>query len=103
MARLGIVLYWAATAIAVALVVLAVFAYFTATGTGALQGALFIVAFAGGLADRPRDIVPARWPLTPRYGFRNSSGSLATFTAIPPRLVFGERRKVIQAGVRAVS
>jgi hypothetical protein len=47
MARLGIVLYWAATAIAISLVVLAVFAYFTATGTGALQGALFIVAFAG--------------------------------------------------------
>ena len=47
MARFGIVLYWAATAIAIALVVLAVFAYFTASGTGALQGALFIVAFAG--------------------------------------------------------
>jgi hypothetical protein len=29
MARLGIVLYWAATAIAIALVVIAVFAYFT--------------------------------------------------------------------------
>jgi hypothetical protein len=47
MARLGIVLYWAATAIAIALVVIAVFAYFTATGTGALQSALLIVAFAG--------------------------------------------------------
>ncbi len=47
MARLGTVLYWAATAIAIGLVVLAVFAYFTATGSGALQGALFIVAFAG--------------------------------------------------------
>ena len=47
MARLGIVLYWAATAIAIALVVIAVFAYFTATGTGALQSAVLIVAFAG--------------------------------------------------------
>jgi hypothetical protein len=47
LARLGTVLYWAATAIAIALVVFAVFAYFTATGSGALQGALFIVAFAG--------------------------------------------------------
>ena len=46
MARLGIVLYWAATAIAVALVVLAVFAYFTATGSGALAGSVLIVAFA---------------------------------------------------------
>ena len=45
MARLGIVLYWAATVIAVALVVLAVFAYFTATGSGALAG-------LGGLVDR---------------------------------------------------
>ena len=47
MARLGIVLYWAATAIAVALVALAVFAYFTATGGGALAGSVLIVAFAG--------------------------------------------------------
>jgi hypothetical protein len=47
MARLGIVLYWAAAVIAIAVVVLAGFAYFTATGTGALQGAMFIVAFAG--------------------------------------------------------
>jgi hypothetical protein len=47
MARLGIVLYWVATAIAVALVVLAVFAYFTATGSGALAGSVLIVAFAG--------------------------------------------------------
>jgi hypothetical protein len=47
MARLGIALYWAATAIAIALVVIAVFAYFTATGSGALQSALLIVAFAG--------------------------------------------------------
>jgi hypothetical protein len=37
LARLGNVLYW----------VLAVLAYFTATGTGALQSALLIVAFAG--------------------------------------------------------
>jgi len=44
MARLGIVLYGAATAVAITLVVLAVFAYFTATGSGAL--ALLIVAFA---------------------------------------------------------
>ena len=35
-----------ATAIAVALVVLAVFAYFTATGSGALAGSVLIVAFA---------------------------------------------------------
>ena len=47
MARLGNVLYWAATAVAIVLVVLAVLAYFTATGTGALQSALLIVAFAG--------------------------------------------------------
>jgi len=46
MARLGIVLYGAATAVAITLVVLAVFAYFTATGSGALAGALLIVAFA---------------------------------------------------------
>jgi hypothetical protein len=42
MARLGIVLYWVATAIAIALVVLAILAYFTAKGSGAL----FIVAYA---------------------------------------------------------
>ena len=47
LARLGTVLYWAATAIAIALIVFAVFAYFTATGSGALAGALFIVALAG--------------------------------------------------------
>jgi hypothetical protein len=47
LARLGNVLYWAATAVAIVLVVLAVLAYFTATGTGALQSALLIVAFAG--------------------------------------------------------
>ena len=47
MARLGNVLYWAATAVAIVLVVLAVLAYFTATGTGALQSALLIVAFVG--------------------------------------------------------
>jgi len=47
MARFGIALYWAATAIAIALIVLAVFAYFTATGSGALAGAVLIVAFAG--------------------------------------------------------
>jgi hypothetical protein len=46
MARLGIVLYWTATAIAIALVVLAVFAYFTATGNGALPSAGLIVVFA---------------------------------------------------------
>jgi hypothetical protein len=46
MARLGIVLYWVATAIAIALVVLAILAYFTAKGSGALEGALFIVAYA---------------------------------------------------------
>jgi len=46
MARLGIVLYWVATAIAIALVVLAILAYFTAKGSGALEGALFIVACA---------------------------------------------------------
>jgi len=45
MARLGIVLYWVATAIAT-LVVLAILAYFTASGSGALEGALFIVAYA---------------------------------------------------------
>jgi hypothetical protein len=44
--RLGIVLYWVATAIAIALVVLAILAYFTAKGSGALEGALFIVAYA---------------------------------------------------------
>ena len=44
MARLRIFLYWVATAIAIALVVLA--AYFTASGSGALEGALFIVAYA---------------------------------------------------------
>jgi hypothetical protein len=47
MARLGIVLYWMATAIAIALVVLAILAYFTASGSGALEGVLLIVAFAG--------------------------------------------------------
>jgi hypothetical protein len=47
LARFGNVLYWAATAVAIVLVVLAVLAYFTATGTGALQSALLIVAFAG--------------------------------------------------------
>src|SRR5215469_9883767 len=49
MVRLGIVLYWSATAIAIALVALAVFAgfaYLTATGR-ALASALLIVAFAG--------------------------------------------------------
>jgi hypothetical protein len=46
MARLGIVLYWVATAMAIALVVLAILAYFTAKGSGALEGALFIVAYA---------------------------------------------------------
>jgi hypothetical protein len=46
MARLGIVLYWVGTVIAVALVGLAVFAYFTATGR-ALASAVLIVAFAG--------------------------------------------------------
>ena len=46
MARLGIVLYWVATAIAIALVVLAILAYFTAKGSGALEDALFIVACA---------------------------------------------------------
>lgn len=46
MARLGIVLYWVATAIAIALVVLAILAYFTAKGRGVLEGALFIVAYA---------------------------------------------------------
>jgi hypothetical protein len=46
MSRLSNVLYWAATAITIALVVLAAFAYFTATGSGALPGALFIVAYA---------------------------------------------------------
>jgi hypothetical protein len=46
MARLGIVLYWVATAIAIALVVLAILAYFTAKGSGALEGALFIVAYS---------------------------------------------------------
>ena len=46
MVRLGIVLYWVATAIAIALVALAVFAYLTATGR-ALASALLIVAFAG--------------------------------------------------------
>jgi hypothetical protein len=47
MARLGFILYWVATAIAIALVVLAVFAYFTATGGGALAGTVLIIAFAG--------------------------------------------------------
>jgi hypothetical protein len=47
MARLGIVLYWMATAIAISLVVLAILAYFTASGSGALEGFLLIVAFAG--------------------------------------------------------
>jgi hypothetical protein len=46
LARLGNVLYWAATAVAIVLV-LGVPAYFTATGSGALQSALLIVAFAG--------------------------------------------------------
>jgi hypothetical protein len=36
-----------ATAIAIALVVLAILAYFTASGSGALEGVLLIVAFAG--------------------------------------------------------
>jgi hypothetical protein len=47
LAQLGNVLYWAAAAVAIVLVVLAVLAYFTATGRGALQSALLIVAFAG--------------------------------------------------------
>jgi hypothetical protein len=47
LARLGNVLYWLASAIAIALVIFAAFAYYTATGSGALEGALFIVAFAG--------------------------------------------------------
>jgi hypothetical protein len=47
MARLGFILYWVATAIAIALFVLAVFAYFTATGGGALAGTVLIIAFAG--------------------------------------------------------
>lgn len=42
---LGNALYWTVTAIAIGLVVLAAFAYFTATGGGALQGALFIVVY----------------------------------------------------------
>ena len=46
MVRLGIVLYWSATAITIALVALTVFAYLTATGR-ALASALLIVAFAG--------------------------------------------------------
>jgi hypothetical protein len=46
MARLGIVLYWVATAIAIAVLILAILAYFTAKGSGALEGALFIVAYA---------------------------------------------------------
>jgi hypothetical protein len=47
MARLGIVLFWAATAIAIALVVLAVFAYFTTAGSRRLAGVVLIVGFAG--------------------------------------------------------
>ncbi len=34
------------------------------------------------LADRSRDLIRARWPLTVRYGFRKRSGNLAIFTAI---------------------
>jgi hypothetical protein len=46
LAVLGNALYWTVTAVALVLVVLAAFAYFTATGGGALQGAPFIVAYA---------------------------------------------------------
>jgi len=81
LARLGNVLYWAATAVAIVLVVLAVLAYFTATGTGALQSALRRLC-RPGLADRPRDLVRARWSPTFRHGFRKSSGSSAMFAAM---------------------
>ena len=45
-ANIGNALYWLASAIAIALVIFAAFAYYTATGRGALEGALFIVAYA---------------------------------------------------------
>jgi hypothetical protein len=68
-------------AIAIALVVLAAFAYFTATGSRCVAGcAVHRRLCHSGLADRPRDLARACWPVTTRC--RNSSGNLAMFAAI---------------------